>query len=205
MDDLSVRSWTANPAGSTPTSRYAKTKAGKRVRLTSVPDGFGDGLLCTIDRNGSYPSACSAVPLAPNKLLPTGPLKEVGKDQAGAFLITVPVWNHRDMPHPLGRLAERTDDQGRAWVTTPHVRLLQKLIKNDFITEPLSSTTPGPAKPTSPSSSPSTQRLAQPVPNSSRPAASPTPSTSAACPSRCACCGPRARRSTRRSGAPTGA
>ncbi|MFF7145728.1 DnaB-like helicase C-terminal domain-containing protein [Streptomyces sp. SID2888] len=113
-----------------------KTRAGKRDRLI-VPEGFGTGLLCTIDRNGSYPSACSAVPLAPNKLLHTGPLKEIGKDRAGAFLITVPAWNHRNMPHPLGRLAERTDDQGRAWVTTPHVRQLQKLIKNGFITEPL--------------------------------------------------------------------
>ncbi|MFD4589056.1 DnaB-like helicase C-terminal domain-containing protein [Streptomyces sp. NPDC058434] len=113
-----------------------KTKAGKRDRLI-VPDRFGSGVLCTIDRNGSYPSACSAVPLAPNKLLHTGPLDEVGKDRAGAFLITVPAWNHPDMPHPLGRIAERTDEHGHAWVTTPHVRLLQKLIKNDLITEPL--------------------------------------------------------------------
>ncbi|MCX4516002.1 ATP-binding protein [Streptomyces sp. NBC_01619] len=113
-----------------------KTRAGKRDRLV-VPEEFGSGLLCTIDRNGSYPSACSAVPLAPNKLLHTGPLDEVGKDRAGAFLITVPAWNHPNMPHPLGRLAERIDTQGRAWVTTPHVRLLQKLIKNGFITEPL--------------------------------------------------------------------
>ncbi|MFJ6636868.1 DnaB-like helicase C-terminal domain-containing protein [Streptomyces sp. NPDC091376] len=113
-----------------------KTKAGKRDRLI-VPDSFGAGLLCTIDRNGSYPSACSAVPLAPNKLLHTGPLDEVGKDRAGAFLITVPSWNHPDMPHPLGRIAERTDEHGHAWVTTPHIRHLQKLIKNGLITEPL--------------------------------------------------------------------
>ncbi|MFE7958630.1 DnaB-like helicase C-terminal domain-containing protein [Streptomyces sp. NPDC057413] len=113
-----------------------KTRAGKRDRLI-VPKEFGAGQMCTIDRNGSYPSACSAVPLAPNKLMHTGPLKEVGKDRAGAFLITVPAWTHRNMPHPLGRLAERTDDQGRVWVTTPHLRQLQKLIKNGFITEEL--------------------------------------------------------------------
>ncbi|MEU9286457.1 DnaB-like helicase C-terminal domain-containing protein [Streptomyces sp. NPDC048275] len=113
-----------------------KTKAGKRDRLI-VPEQFGTGQLCTIDRNGSYPSACSAVPLAPNKLLHTGPMDEVGKDRAGAFLITVPAWNHPNMPHPLGRLAERTDDQDRVWVTTPHVRQLQKLIKDGHITGPL--------------------------------------------------------------------
>ncbi|ALV39368.1 DnaB-like helicase C-terminal domain-containing protein [Streptomyces sp. CdTB01] len=113
-----------------------KTKAGKRDRLV-VPEGFGDGLLCTIDRNGSYPSACSGVPLAPNKLLHTGPMEEVGKDRAGAFLITVPAWPHRNMPHPLGRLAERTDDHGRVWVTTPHLRQMQKLIRDGHITDPL--------------------------------------------------------------------
>ncbi|MFG2030356.1 hypothetical protein [Streptomyces sp. NPDC048825] len=113
-----------------------KTKPGKRDRLV-VPEQFGTGQLCVIDRNGSYPSACSAVPLAPNKLQHTGPLEEVGKDRAGAFLITVPAWNHPEMPHPLGRLAERTDDQGHVWVTTPHVRQLQKLIKAGHITEEL--------------------------------------------------------------------
>jgi hypothetical protein len=113
-----------------------KTRPGKRDRLV-VPEEFGTGQLCVIDRNGSYPSACSAVPLAPNKLQHTGPLEEVGKDRAGAFLITVPAWNHPEMPHPLGRLAERTDDQGHVWVTTPHVRQLQKLIKAGHITEEL--------------------------------------------------------------------
>ncbi|MFC4465753.1 DnaB-like helicase C-terminal domain-containing protein [Streptomyces xiangluensis] len=142
-DDRNGEPWTifrevmdGEPRWVHPDITTEKTRAGKRDRLV-VPEEFGPGRLCTIDRNGSYPSACSAVPLAPNKLLHTGPLEEVGKDRAGAFLITVPAWNHRNMPHPLGRLAERTDDQGRVWVTTPHVRQLQKLIKNGFITEPL--------------------------------------------------------------------
>ncbi len=75
---------------------------GKRVRRDQldVPDTFGDGVLCLIDRNGSYPSACSAVPLAPNKLLHTGPLEEFDKAGAGIYLIDVPQWPRTDMPHP---------------------------------------------------------------------------------------------------------
>ena len=77
---------------------------GKRVRRDQleVPDSFGEGVMCLIDRNGSYPSACSAVPLAPNKLLHTGPLEAFDKTQAGIYLIDIPEWNHPDMPHPLG-------------------------------------------------------------------------------------------------------
>ncbi|MGW7047955.1 hypothetical protein ACWGDT_35780 [Streptomyces avermitilis] len=57
---------------------------GKRVRRDQldVSASFGDGVMCLIDRNGSYPSACSAVPLAPNKLLHTGPLDAFDKTQA---------------------------------------------------------------------------------------------------------------------------
>ncbi|WP_260328615.1 hypothetical protein [Streptomyces sp. Ag109_O5-1] len=55
-----------------------------------VPDSFGGGVLCLIDCNGSYPSACSAVPLAPNKLLHTGPLDAFDKSQAGIYLIDIP-------------------------------------------------------------------------------------------------------------------
>ncbi|MEU0041436.1 DnaB-like helicase C-terminal domain-containing protein, partial [Streptomyces sp. NPDC006333] len=50
-------------------TRVAHTRDnGKRVRRDQldVPPSFGDGVLCLIDRNGSFPSACSAVPLAPN-------------------------------------------------------------------------------------------------------------------------------------------
>ena len=51
---------------------------GKCVRRDQldVPAFFGEGVLGLIDRNGSYPSACSGVPLAPNKpRTPRWPLK----------------------------------------------------------------------------------------------------------------------------------
>jgi antitoxin (DNA-binding transcriptional repressor) of toxin-antitoxin stability system len=109
---------------------------GKRVRryqLDVPPDSFGDGILCLIDRNGSFPSACSAVPLAPNKLLHTGPLAAFDKGQAGIYLIDIPKWDRTDMPHPLGRLATLPDKEGRVWVTTPHIKLLERLVRDRHI------------------------------------------------------------------------
>ncbi|MFZ4246554.1 DnaB-like helicase C-terminal domain-containing protein [Streptomyces griseoincarnatus] len=117
-------------------TRVAHIKAnGKRVRRDQleVPGSFGEGVLCLIDRNGSYPSACSAVPLAPNKLLHTGPLDTFDKTQAGIYLIDIPQWNRTDMPHPLGRIIERPDDQGRVWVTTPHIKQLEKLVREGHL------------------------------------------------------------------------
>lgn len=112
---------------------------GKRVRRDQllVPDSFGDGVMCLIDRNGSYPSACSAVPLAPNKLLHTGPLEAFDKTQAGIYLIDIPHWDHPAMPHPLGRVVDSADEHGRAWVTTPHIKQLERLIREGHIDTPL--------------------------------------------------------------------
>ncbi|MGW3312994.1 type II toxin-antitoxin system prevent-host-death family antitoxin [Streptomyces sp. NPDC001073] len=108
---------------------------GKRVRRDQlgVPDSFGTGVMCLIDRNGSYPSACSAVPLAPNKLLHTGPLEVFDKASAGIYLIDIPQWTRTDMPHPLGRIIDRPDDQGRVWVTTPHIKLLARLVREEHL------------------------------------------------------------------------
>ncbi|MFD5814168.1 DnaB-like helicase C-terminal domain-containing protein [Streptomyces sp. NPDC127038] len=110
---------------------------GKRVRRDKldVPASLGDGLMCLIDRNGSFPSACSAVPLAPNKLLHTGPLDVFDKSQAGIYLIDIPDWNFPGMPHPLGQLIDRTDDEGRVWVTTPHIRQLERLHREGHLTD----------------------------------------------------------------------
>ncbi|MFD0008924.1 hypothetical protein ACFVJ4_42115 [Streptomyces sp. NPDC127178] len=108
---------------------------GKRVRRDKldVPAFFSDGVLCLIDRNGSYPSACSAVPLAPNKLLHTGPLAAFDKASAGIYLIDIPQWTRTDMPHPLGRIVDRPDEQGRVWVTTPHIKQLERLVREGHL------------------------------------------------------------------------
>ncbi|MFJ9721587.1 DnaB-like helicase C-terminal domain-containing protein [Streptomyces sp. NPDC101209] len=108
---------------------------GRRVRRDrlEVPGSFGDGVLCLIDRNGSYPSACSAVPLAPNKLLHTGPLDAYDKAGAGIYLIDIPEWTRTDMPHPLGRIVDRPDAQGRVWVTTPHIKQLARLVREGHL------------------------------------------------------------------------
>ncbi|BBC28854.1 Replicative DNA helicase [Streptomyces graminofaciens] len=108
---------------------------GKRVRRDQldVPDSFGEGVLCLIDRNGSFPSACSAVPLAPNKLLHTGPLDAYDKAGAGIYLIDIPEWNRTDMPHPLGRIIDRPDENGHVWVTTPHIKQLLKLVRDNHL------------------------------------------------------------------------
>ncbi|MBK0372646.1 type II toxin-antitoxin system prevent-host-death family antitoxin [Streptomyces sp. RB110-1] len=119
-----------------PEVERVRNGAGKRDTLI-VPDSFTPGALCTIDRNGSYPSACSAVPLAPNKLLHTGALPERTRDQAGIFYIDVPSWAHTQMPHPLGRLADRADAHGRVWAVTSHIQLIERLIKAGHIAEPL--------------------------------------------------------------------
>ncbi|WP_037628828.1 DnaB-like helicase C-terminal domain-containing protein [Streptomyces aureus] len=112
---------------------------GKRVRRDQldVPGAFGDGVMCLIDRNGSYPSACSAVPLAPNKLLHTGALEVFDKSQAGIYQISIPEWNVPGMPHPLGRLIDRPDEQGRVWVTTPHIKQLERLHRDGHLTAPV--------------------------------------------------------------------
>jgi hypothetical protein len=119
-----------------PEVERVRNGAGQRDTLI-VPGSFAPGALCTIDRNGSYPSACSAVPLAPNKLLHTGALVERTRDQAGIFYIDVPSWAHTQMPHPLGRLADRADAHGRVWAVTSHIQLIERLIKSGHITEPL--------------------------------------------------------------------
>lgn len=75
-------------------------------RPADIGDLDGRQLVLTIDRNMSYPSACSSVPVAPNtlKAVPLdGDPKAAGL--AGIVRIVVPAWARDDLPHPLGRKA----------------------------------------------------------------------------------------------------
>ncbi|MEU8950804.1 hypothetical protein [Streptomyces sp. NPDC048489] len=76
------------------------------------------------------------VPLAPNRLLHTGPLEAFDKTKAGIYLIEIPARTRTDMPHPLGRLIDRPDEQGRVWVTTPHLKQLERLHRDGHLAEP---------------------------------------------------------------------
>jgi AAA domain len=73
-------------------------------RHPGIDDLDGDALVITIDRNMSYPSACSSVPVAPNVLrrvhLAEDP-KAAGL--AGIARVIVPQWPDARLPHPLGR------------------------------------------------------------------------------------------------------
>ena len=75
-------------------------------RLPGLEQLDGERLVVTIDRNMSYPSACSSVPVAPNTIkavtLTENP-KTAGL--AGIARIIVPEWPRTDLPHPLGRNA----------------------------------------------------------------------------------------------------
>lgn len=98
-----------------------------------IPSG---GAIVTIDRNGSYPSACSSVPVAPNKLLHTGALPAYDKHRAGIFLVDVPAWDEEatGLPHPLGPAAAFNEPM---WVSTPHLALLDRLHTEGTITAPV--------------------------------------------------------------------
>ncbi|MGR3875601.1 DnaB-like helicase C-terminal domain-containing protein [Streptomyces graminifolii] len=181
---------------------------GKRVRrykLDVPPETFGDGTLCLIDRNGSFPSACSAVPLAPNKLLHTGPLTAFDKASAGIYLIDIPEWDRTDMPHPLGRIRTLPGEDGRAWITTPHVKLLERLVRDRHITTmpTIHDCWTGKAN----------ESLFKPFYEATRKARTElvqaggehTRRTRPGCRSRCVCCGPRVQGRSPRSGGRTGA
>lgn len=93
----------------------------------ALPD---DGLIAVIDRNGSFPSACSSVPVAPNRLTHTGALgidQIDRKNRAGIFEIVIPEWTDLGKtPHPLGRIGEVGE---RVWIASPHMELLDRLAR----------------------------------------------------------------------------
>jgi hypothetical protein len=93
----------------------------------AVPEGTTHVAL--FDRNGSYPSAMSSVPLAPNALKHTGPLgtdREARSLLAGLFQIRVPEWTDPRIPHPLGRTAE-VGVGAQIWITSSHLEFLDDL------------------------------------------------------------------------------
>lgn len=92
------------------------------------------GQLVLVDRNGSFPSACSSVPVAPAKLHHTGPMEVWDHKRAGIYVIDLPVWNDARLPHPLGRIADTDADQ--VAITTPHMKLLTTLAVQGKIAAP---------------------------------------------------------------------
>lgn len=90
-----------------------------------VPEGTEHVAL--YDRNGSYMSACSSVPVAPNKLTHTGQLDVVDrKNRAGLVEITNFEWTRTDVPHPLGRAVEGVLPGEKVWITTSHLEFLDQ-------------------------------------------------------------------------------
>jgi hypothetical protein len=80
-----------------------------------------------LDRNGSYMSACSSVPVAPNKLMHTGPLEITDrKNRAGLVCIENFEWTRTDIPHPLGRTVENVAPGEPVWITTSHLEVLDQ-------------------------------------------------------------------------------
>jgi hypothetical protein len=93
-----------------------------------VPEGTTH--VAIFDRNGSFPSAMSSVPVAPNALVHTGPLGPLERaERAGLFRVLVADWDEdkHKMPHPLGRALHTRLEDGSVWITGPHMEYLDKL------------------------------------------------------------------------------
>ena len=99
----------------------------------TVPEGTQ--LVVVLDRNGSFPSAMSSVPVAPNKLVHTGPLGAdplERKDKAGLFQIVPPAWTDTRISHPLGRLAAGPEGEP-VWITGSHMEFLDRLARDGVL------------------------------------------------------------------------
>lgn len=85
--------------------------------------------IALFDRNGSYMSAMSSVPVAPNRLVHTGPLgadPAARKTLAGIFQIRNFEWEREDIPHPLGRTVEGIAPGGTVWISGSHMDFLDQ-------------------------------------------------------------------------------
>lgn len=125
--------------------RYEEDGKRRRRRELIVPEDAGAGTLVVIDRNGSFPSACSSVTVAANVLHHTGALatREITDSNGkpcklgGIFYAEVPAWERTDMPHPWGRITDYADANGAVWVPTPVIELTEKLAKDGHLAAPV--------------------------------------------------------------------
>jgi hypothetical protein len=96
----------------------------------------GTEYVAVLDRNGSFPSAMSSVPVAPNRLLHTGKRDDPTERQnlAGICQIMIAEWDEEKhgMPHPLGRLAVAGPGE-LVWVTSSHVEYLDGLARKGLV------------------------------------------------------------------------
>lgn len=93
----------------------------------AVPEGTE--YVTLLDRNGSYMSAMSSVPVAPNMLKHTGPLgtdPAARQNFAGLFQILNFEWTDERIPHPLGRAVEGVLPGEPVWVTGSHLEFLDQ-------------------------------------------------------------------------------
>ena len=99
-----------------------------------------DGWVTALDRTGSFPSACSSVPVAPNSLRHIEEAEQLQADArkalAGIWRILVPAWTDEKIGHPLGMLAHGGPGS-EVWVTSSHLEHLDKLARGGRI-EPVS-------------------------------------------------------------------
>lgn len=101
-----------------------------RWRRRDVPGGT---MVTVLDRNGSYPSAMGNVAVAANKLVHTGPLADLNpRGSAGIFQIPAFDWLEPG-PHPLGEIADDPLADDRWWISTPHLALLRRLVRDGRI------------------------------------------------------------------------
>jgi hypothetical protein len=104
-----------------------RLSAGVHKWKATPPADIGDltrGWAVTIDRNGSYPSACSSVPVAPNVLKHNEVLgAALDPDRAGMYLIETEPWQDDRIGSPLGS----NPDETLGWFTDTHLDQLIKL------------------------------------------------------------------------------
>jgi len=86
--------------------------------------------LCVLDANGSYLSAATSVEVAHGQLARSG-RRQFDRNVPGYWLVDVHPWQHDRIVSPLGT-GTRHRDEGKIWLTTPTVQLLQHLTDEGY-------------------------------------------------------------------------